>query len=290
MNARSRRLAACRRSCARRARRAARDRRVAPPALGGGARAGQATVVKSLAPEDPQFGDTVTATIDVFVDLRRVDLRSVTVDGLHALSRRLQQASRCTEGSVGIVHVEHLLRCLDASCVPAADRATVQFTPLLVGYRSGSRSKMLGPAGPSCSCMRACAERSEEAVPPRRRSAGIRQGYRLPPKRRRSSCSRSRLSSPQAAERCSSARPAGASAARRRRDAPLERILRELAAVSSNGDSGRRRRALEELARELEPLDGPLSAESRVLAWAPTDPKQETIAELTGRVAAAVTR
>ena len=76
----------------------------------------------------------------------------------------------------------------------------------------------------------------------------------------------------------------------RSREAPLDRILHELAAVSTNGDSGRRRRALEELARELEPLDEPLSAESRVLAWAPADPRPETIADLTDRVRAAVTR
>jgi uncharacterized protein (DUF58 family) len=77
---------------------------------------------------------------------------------------------------------------------------------------------------------------------------------------------------------------------RRSGAAPLERILRELAGASSNGDSGRRRRALEDLARELEPVNEPLSVESRVLAWAPQDPPPEAIADLTSRVLAEVRR
>jgi hypothetical protein len=68
------------------------------------------------------------------------------------------------------------------------------------------------------------------------------------------------------------------------RVAPLERVLGELAASCSNGDSGRRRRALEDLARELEPLDEPLSLESRVLAWGPDDPQPAAISDLTTRV------
>jgi hypothetical protein len=73
---------------------------------------------------------------------------------------------------------------------------------------------------------------------------------------------------------------------RARRPSPttLDRVLGELAAASSNGDSGRRRRALEQLAQELEPLDRLLSAESRVLAWAPRDPEPEAIAALTSRI------
>ena len=82
-------------------------------------------------------------------------------------------------------------------------------------------------------------------------------------------------------------RPAGP---RRRQGTRLERLLGELAAAAANGDAGRRRRALESLARELELLDGSLSAESRVLAWAPQDPQPAAISALTGRVRAAVAR
>jgi hypothetical protein len=64
----------------------------------------------------------------------------------------------------------------------------------------------------------------------------------------------------------------------------LERILDELTSSLMNGDSGRRRRTLEQLARELEPLDEPLSFESHVLAWAPHDPEPAAIADLAQRV------
>ncbi len=253
----------------------------------------EATVVKSLSPEDPQFGDTVTATIDVFVDLRRVELRSVTVDGAFT-PFRVASSERKTrrEGSVGIVHVEHRLRCLDASCVPAADRATVRFTPLLVGYQSGSRSEILVSRWPQLQLHARVAQKNVKKpffrVGAPQASGG---GYRLPPRTTGFFLlAVAALLALGGAAMLVRAIAGGLRPRDRRRDAPLERILRELAAVSSNGDSGRRRRALEELARELEPLDGSLSAESRVLAWAPTDPKQETIAELTSRVAAAVKR
>jgi hypothetical protein len=80
------------------------------------------------------------------------------------------------------------------------------------------------------------------------------------------------------------------STARRRHGTRLERLLGELAAAAANGDTGRRRRALESLAGELEALDGSLSAESRVLAWAPQDPHPAVISALAGRVRAAVAR
>ena len=78
--------------------------------------------------------------------------------------------------------------------------------------------------------------------------------------------------------------------ARRRPGTPLERILRELSNGSANGDAGRRRGALEQLARELEPLDEPLSFESRVLAWAPQEPEPETISDLVRRAHTVVDR
>ena len=75
---------------------------------------------------------------------------------------------------------------------------------------------------------------------------------------------------------------------RRREVPPLERALAELATASADDDPGRRRRALESLAHELERLDAPLSAESRLLAWSPRDPQPEAISELSLRVRGAV--
>ena len=254
---------------------------------------GNPTVVKSFSPEDPQFGDTVTTTIDVFVDLRRVDPSSGTVNGGFAPFRVVSSEQKTRrEGRVGIVHIENRLRCLDALCVPAADHATVRFDPLLVGYRSGSRSEVLVSRWPQLQLHARVAPANVQKpifrVGTPQASGG---GYRLPP--RTTGIVLLGVAALLALGGAAMLARAIASALRlrdRRREAPLERILRELAAVSSNGDSGRRRRALDELARELEPLDEPLSAESRVLAWAPTDPNPETIAELTARVLGTVKR
>jgi hypothetical protein len=76
---------------------------------------------------------------------------------------------------------------------------------------------------------------------------------------------------------------------RSREPPPLELALAE-ATASAAGGPVRRRRALDALARELEPLDPPLSAESRVLAWAPPDPAADAIIDLAARVRKALAR
>jgi hypothetical protein len=71
---------------------------------------------------------------------------------------------------------------------------------------------------------------------------------------------------------------------RRARETPLRRILRELEAAASNGDTARRRLALDELALELAPRDESLAGASSVIAWARHDPDAETISTLAERV------
>jgi hypothetical protein len=196
------------------------------------------------------------------------------------------------EGNVGIVHVEDRLRCLDGGCVPPGDQAALRFDPLVVGYQAGTRSEVIVSRWPE---LRLHARVTQASVKKPVFRVGTPEasggGYRLPPRTTGFVLvAIAALLALGGATLLVRAIAGGLRFRDRRRDAPLERILRELAAVSSNGDSGRRRRALEELARELEPLDEPLSAESRVLAWAPTDPNPEAIAELTARVLGAVKR
>jgi hypothetical protein len=252
-----------------------------------------ASVERSLSPEDPQFGDTVTATIDVFVDSRRVDLRSVAVKTGFA-PYRVVSSKRTThrQGDVGIVHIEDRLRCLEVACVPPGDRRTFRFAPVQVDYRNGSRSVTLRAPGPELRVhARVTAADTARPVfrvgPPQ----ATRTGYRFPPEPTGYVLlALAALLTVGGAALLVRAGLLGLRLRGRAREAPLERILRELAAASTNGDSGRRRRALEELARELEPVDEPLSAESRVLAWAPDDPNPEWIADLTVRVQSAVKR
>lgn len=230
------------------------------------------SVRQTLSPRSAQFGDTVVATTDV---LARGPVRLSTDFAPYrvvAVTRTVRRS-----GGVEVTHVEQRLRCLRQACVPAGSSTTVRFAPLRVAYAGGTHtfawpalrvSSRVGAAD-----VRAAVLQVPSAAPafhPARSGLGwgllalagtlaaagaaLLLRLWLPPRR-----------------------------ARGREAPPLERALVE-AGASVAGDPGRRRRALEALARELEPLDAPLSAESRVLAWAPRDPEPDAIAELTGRV------
>jgi hypothetical protein len=246
------------------------------------------SVRQELTPRDPQFGDTVVATIDVFADPSRVDGVQVKA-GFGPY--RVASSSRTvrTAGGVRVIHVEQRLRCLDLPCVPSGRVKAFHFEPVRVSYREGSRTQAVASPSPTLR-VRSRVTAAELARPVLRVPAPVAapDRYRLPP-----------IATGYALLALAALLAAGGAtlvlgvalrriAPARRRVAPLERVLDELATASSNGDSGRRRRALEELARELEPLDEPLSIESRVLAWGPGDPQPEAISDFASRVRTAV--
>jgi hypothetical protein len=250
------------------------------------------SAVATLSPREPQFGDTVVATLDVRVDPRRVDPNSVGVTAGYAPYRvTTSERTVLREEGVSVIHLESRLRCLGLACVPPGAAATVRFQPVRVSYREGSQPRSLAVTWPALHVHSRVAATDLRhpllRVPPPHASSG----YRFPPR-----------PTGYALLALAAVLALGGSAllllvalrhfepARSRTGAPLERILDELAAASSNGDSGRRRRALEELARELEPFDSSLSAESRVLAWGPEDPRAEAVAELAGRAQTMVRR
>jgi hypothetical protein len=250
-----------------------------------------AVVRASVSPQDPQFGDTVLAALDVFTDSSRVDPRSV-----HVATRFAPYAAAATRrtvetaGGVTIIRVESRLRCLDVACVPPGDSAPVSFPAARVTFSDGVQNRVLLARWPALRVHSRLAQ--SDVLHPRVRIPAPEAGgagYRLPP--RATGYALLGLAAVLAA--------VGAAllawvAVRRRRPHPsgssLDRVLRELAAASQNGDTGRRRRALEQLALELEPVDRELSLESRVLAWSAQDPPPEAVSELASRVRTAVPR
>lgn len=248
---------------------------------------GRPVVVReTLAPRDPQFGDTVVATIDVFADASRVDPQSLRVTTGFA-PYRVASSTRSvrTVSGVTVMHLEHRLRCLAAACVPPGDSRTLRFAPVRVSYRAGSLTRPWPALTVHSRVAKADLRHPILHVPPPEPAAS---DYRLPPR-------------PTAYTLFAIAGLLAAGGAAlllivalrhvelgRRRESSLEQILDELGAASANGDSGRRRRALEELARQLERLDEPLSVETRVLAWGPGDPQPDAVSELASRVRAAV--
>lgn len=242
-------------------------------------------VVRTLSAAEPQFGDSVVATIDVFVDARRVDPRSVTVDARFtpfAVTSSTRSVRRA--GGVSIVRVVDRLDCLDAPCLPKSAAATFRFPRLRIAYRGG----VLVAAWPALRVhARLEAADLAHAVlrvgPPQ-----AHQSYRLPPGVTGWLLLAAGLVGALGGFTliARATLPLLAVARGRRRGTPLERILGEL--TSANGDIGRRRRTLEQLARELEPLDESLSFESRVLAWSPQEPEPAAISDLAQRVQSVV--
>lgn len=242
--------------------------------------------LRSLAPVEPQFGDTVEATIEILVDTRRVNPRSVKLEARFTpFSVTSSTRSIRRTGGVSIVRVVDRLDCLDPGCVPKGEAATFRFPRLRIAYPGGTLL-----AGWPALRVHARVQATDllhpmlRVGPPQAHSS-----YRLPPGVTGWALLAVALAGALGGLTLL-ARAAMPSSpfARRRSGAPLERILYEL--TSANGDIGRRRSALEQLARELEPLDEPLSFESRVLAWAPHEPEPEAISDLATRVRTMVNR
>lgn len=249
------------------------------------------SVVRTVSPQDPQFGDTVTATVDVAVDGRRVDPDSVRVQSDFAPYEVVSSGRRVRRtGDVSTIRFVYRLQCLELACTPRGDRTTVRFAALRMVYDTQGRSGALRSGWPALrvhSRVTAADLRRPffRAGPPQVSATD----YRLPP--RPTGWALLALALLLAAGGVGVVAWSELHGRRRPRSSStqtLETILRELAAASSNGDSGRRRRTLERLAQELAPLDEPLSEESRVLAWAPQDPGPEAIADLTTRVRTAL--
>lgn len=239
-------------------------------------------VLRSLSPAEPQFGDSVVATIEVFVDARRVDPLTVGVDA-HFAPFAVTSSTRSVRraGGVSIVRVVDRLDCLDAACLPKGEAATFRFPRLRIAYRGGT----LVAAWPA---LRVHARlQSADLV-----HAILRVGppqahpsYRLPPGVTGwLLLAVGLLGALGGLALVIRAALPSLAIARGRRGTPLERILRELTSGSTNGDIGRRRSTLEQLARELAPLDESLSFESRVLAWSPQVPETAAISDLALRV------
>jgi hypothetical protein len=245
------------------------------------------SVTQTLSPGDARFADAVTASTRVFVDPTRVDPRSVraaTSFAPYVVAAQTRTIHRM--GGLAVVDVVDRLRCLSAACVPVTPVRSFQFTPVRVSYRLGSRKVRL-PASPWPALrVRGHVVNADLESPSFRvgRPDTVDLGYRMAP----------RLTGTVLLALAALAALAGAALVlrfaldrlrrRRARETPLRRILRELEAAASNGDTERRRLALDELALELGPRDESLAGASSVIAWARHDPDPETISTLAERV------
>ncbi|MGZ8717455.1 MAG: hypothetical protein ACXWYO_10130 [Gaiellaceae bacterium] len=249
---------------------------------------GPVATSRSLAPTEPQFGDTVVATIEVFVDARRVDPRSVQLQARFT-PFAVTSSTRSTRriGGISVVRVVDRLDCLDPGCTPKGEAATFRFPRLRVAYPGGTLTAAWPALRVHARVQAADLEHATLRIGPLQ----THSSFRLPPGMTGwTLLAVAFMFALGGLTMLVRAVLPSAAFARRRHGTPLERILHELASSGANGDAGRRRTALEELARELEPLDEPLSFESSVLAWAPQEPERDAIDDLARRVRTAVDR
>jgi len=252
-------------------------------AASGPAAAAPVAVQTQLSPQDPQFGDVVTATVAVTVPVG-VDPSTVRV---HAAFEPYEVLSRTRTSTPGGIEVTSRLRCLDVRCVPRNPIKVFRFEPVRISSGGTTVTRPWPPLRVHSRVTKADEAAPVLRIPP---PAAAPDSYRVSPDvfgyallvlAGLLAVGGAALLVAVGLRRIAPARS---------RVAPLDRVLAELAASSANGDSGRRRRALEDLARELEPLDESLSAESRVLAWGPDEPRPEAVSELTSRVRTEVGR
>ena len=236
-----------------------------------------------LSPREAQFGDTVVATLDVSGGRDPANIRVRSNFEPYAVTSRSRSVR--TDGSGTVVRVVSRLRCLELECVPRKGAKSFLFRPAVVSYQG----RTIVSSWPRLR-VRSRVTTADVAAPvlrvPPPLAAPVQ--YRVSPDV--TGFGLLALAGLLAAGGAALLLWVGLQRITppRRRVAPLEQVLRELAASCANGDSGRRRRALEELASQLEPIDEPLSFESRVLAWGPRDPRPDAISDLTSRVRTAV--
>jgi hypothetical protein len=99
-----------------------------------------------LAPQPVQFGDVVTATVDVVVERRRIDPRDVAVRVVFLPYRPLAPATRARADAGGLTELRWTWRldCLTTRCSVPARRLMLRLPPALVLFapRGGTRERI----------------------------------------------------------------------------------------------------------------------------------------------------
>ena len=241
-------------------------------------------VTPSLATRSVAFGDPVEARLDVVVDTRRSDERSVRITASFApYAARALPVERSPAGPALLLRHRWRLECLVEACLPALLTRTFSFPPAAVS----AGEQTLRAAWPTLEVARRTTAADEARTAP---------AWRLETALPESSWGASAttlawLLGGGAAALLLAAGALLALALRpgpreRRRLSGLERAL-ALARESLAADDGARRRALESLAAELrrEPTaPGELAAVAERLAWSAAPPAADDVAALAARV------
>ena len=252
----------------------------------------------SVPPSVHLFADPIVAHVDLLFDKRRVNPDRIVVD---AVFRPYEQVSppvreRSDVANAVRVRYSYPLQCFARACAPTSGRNQVQWPPVRVTYtlvEAQARANDVEVWPPVDVASRLGPSDIQEAgwradlTPPE-------VSYRVSPGWLAAGLAGSSLLLVLGAGMLAAwllrSRPEEALAGAQV-DAvpPLSRAIDRVVRASSNGSMPERRRALEQLARELDRADEPaLATRTRRLAWSAAEPSGDAAAALAAEVRGAV--
>lgn len=96
----------------------------------------QFAATASLSSRAVSFGDLLVARLDVVLDPRAVDPRSIAIRPSFGAYRVVGQGLTTTTGAAERLSYRYVLECLDSVCAPPSTRIEQQFQPATVSYRT----------------------------------------------------------------------------------------------------------------------------------------------------------
>ena len=236
------------------------------------------------------FGDPLAAQLDLVVDPRAIDPRTVGVQPSFGAYRVVGQSLKTTKGAGERLSYRFQLQCLEPVCVPPNARVEQRFQPATVSYRTrGGEAVTQHVAWPSylLASQLTDAERRNPARSLRFDATVPPPSYRISPDLLHGLLtSLAGLLALAAAVLVGLAlRPRTATGAAPPSESRLVQALRAVRASTANGRPAERRKALGWLGRELRAAERPSEAdEARRLAWSADPPTATSAGEFATQV------
>lgn len=241
------------------------------------------SAVGGLSSTTPRFGDEVRAVVEVLVDRRAVDPRSVRVEAAFApfhVGATLRD--RVDAGQRTRLRYEYVLDCLRSACLPgpSGDGAGFLLPAARVGYTlADGRPRSAAVGWPELTIRSQLAQADFGILPWQTQVRPLPElDYRLPPRLLGLVSLLAGLAALAAGALLLLHRfrpdAARAVALRRGRVSVLDRALAAVRQAAAGDDAEERRRALDLLARELRGRARGRSRDARRLAWSRSSPER----------------
>jgi hypothetical protein len=262
---------------------------------GGSGRADQParalSATASLSARAVSFGDPFTARLDVVVDPRSVDPRTVEVQPRFGLYRVAGTDLKTVHGANSeLLSYRFALDCLLPGCTPAGPLVTRRFQPVTISYRTRDGVTLSGqvrwPAFHVASRVTA-AERRRPVESLRFDASLPAPTYRVAPRTLRALATglAALLALVAALLAWLAVRPPARRDAAGPSTSRLQQALQAVRASTANGRPAERRKALGWLGRELRAVERPSEAnEARRLAWSADAPTPRSASDFAAEV------